>query len=143
MTCLGGRTVATDGMDGMLVLGPDAVLRIVIPAKATDAERFAAAELQRYVRQMTGRDLTVTDDQAPALSGLPADESVSCEDVPPPASPSAVDDCDPAPSVKWPELNSGEWDCVARKDGIVDSPLYGGYVTIVNKTKREIRLSTL
>ena len=38
--------------------------------------------------------ITVNDTQAPLLAGIPTDATVSCNDVPAPAQPSAIDNCD-------------------------------------------------
>ena len=45
------------------------------------------------------------DRTAPVLSGVPADESVSCDAIPAPAEVSAVDLCDPAVVVEFGETN--------------------------------------
>jgi streptogramin lyase len=47
--------------------------------------------------------VTVRDTTAPELRGVPPDVTVECDEVPPPASPTATDNCDPAPSVSFVE----------------------------------------
>jgi hypothetical protein len=47
--------------------------------------------------------ITVDDTQAPTLSGVPDDATVECDAVPPPGTPSAADNCDPAPRVTLSE----------------------------------------
>jgi hypothetical protein len=47
--------------------------------------------------------ITVIDDVAPQISGVPADVVVSCDDIPPVADPSASDACDPAPMLSFVE----------------------------------------
>jgi len=54
--------------------------------------------------------VTVVDDVAPALLDVPADVHVRCNEVPDPASPSAVDACDPAPAIRFAETRI-EGDC--------------------------------
>jgi hypothetical protein len=112
---------------------PDAVVSCddVPPAAAASASdacdpapvlSFAEAEVpgacppERVItRTWTARDacgnesvavqvITVVDDVAPALVGVPADVEVRCEPVPDPASPSAVDACDPAPALVYREV---------------------------------------
>ncbi len=48
--------------------------------------------------------ITVVDDVAPTLVGIPADAEIRCVPVPDPAAPSAVDACDPAPALRFHEL---------------------------------------
>jgi hypothetical protein len=47
--------------------------------------------------------VTVRDTRPPALSGVPADETVECDAVPPAATPSASDNCDPLPAIGFDE----------------------------------------
>lgn len=48
----------------------------------------------------------VRDITAPALAGVPADETVECDSVPPPASPTATDDCDAHPDLSFSEARA-------------------------------------
>ena len=48
----------------------------------------------------------VSDVQPPTLMGVPADATVECSAVPPPATPTAADNCDPAPVVTFNELRT-------------------------------------
>ena len=50
--------------------------------------------------------ITVTDTEAPVLAGVPSDVSVSCDEVPTPASPVASDDCDTAPIITFNEVRT-------------------------------------
>jgi hypothetical protein len=50
--------------------------------------------------------VTVQDTLAPVLADVPADETVECDSVPAPASPSATDNCDPAPGVSLEETKT-------------------------------------
>ena len=61
---------------------------------ATDSCGNATEEVQR---------IEVVDDTPPTLSGVPADAVVSCDAVPEPATPNAVDDCDGSPQVAFEE----------------------------------------
>jgi len=50
--------------------------------------------------------VTVEDTTAPTLSGVPADETVECDSVPPPANVTATDNCDPSPTVTFSETRT-------------------------------------
>ena len=50
--------------------------------------------------------ITVTDTEAPVLASVPSDISVSCDEVPAPASPTASDDCDTAPIITFNEVRT-------------------------------------
>ncbi len=52
---------------------------------------------------VVSRTIVVRDEQAPVLHGVPADVTVECDRVPPPAAPTADDDCDPMPVVEFAE----------------------------------------
>jgi large repetitive protein len=54
--------------------------------------------------------ITVQDTQAPTLSGVPANTTVQCDAIPEPASPTASDNCDPAPMVSFSEVRT-DGDC--------------------------------
>ena len=47
--------------------------------------------------------LEVRDDQGPVIDGVPEDETVECDEVPPPASPTVSDGCDPDPALDFAE----------------------------------------
>ncbi|MFC2171226.1 hypothetical protein ACFLU6_01185 [Acidobacteriota bacterium] len=47
--------------------------------------------------------VTVQDTMAPVLLGVPADETVECDNVPLPANPTATDNCDPNPVILFTE----------------------------------------
>jgi len=51
--------------------------------------------------------VTVEDSDAPELLGVPADETVECDAVPPPATVTAIDTCDPSPEVVFTEVLIG------------------------------------
>jgi hypothetical protein len=55
---------------------------------------------------IVGQRVDVVDEGPPALSGVPADVVVTCDAVPPPASPTASDTCDPAPSIVLTETET-------------------------------------
>jgi hypothetical protein len=60
------------------------------------------------------RRIDVVDEEAPVLIGVPDDVTVECDAVPPPASPRAMDACDPAPAIAFVETRAdgrcpGEW----------------------------------
>ena len=57
--------------------------------------------------------LTVVDTRAPVLQGVPADETAECDAVPPPAAPTATDNCDPDPAIAFSELRT-DGDCPFR-----------------------------
>jgi hypothetical protein len=50
--------------------------------------------------------ITVADSAPPTLTGVPADATVECDAVPPPASPTATDACDLDPAVTFEETRS-------------------------------------
>ncbi|WP_310379916.1 hypothetical protein, partial [Flavobacterium sp.] len=50
--------------------------------------------------------IVVTDNQAPVLSGVPADATASCDAVPAAAAPSAIDNCDGNPSIALVETST-------------------------------------
>jgi hypothetical protein len=52
------------------------------------------------------QEITVQDTQVPVLSGVPSDETVECDAVPPPASPEASDNCDPNPVITFQETRT-------------------------------------
>ncbi len=54
--------------------------------------------------------ITVVDTTAPKLSGVPADTTVECDEVPEPATPTAADNCDPAPAITYNEART-DGDC--------------------------------
>ena len=54
--------------------------------------------------------ITVEDTTAPVLSGVPANETVECDSVPAAATPSASDNCDPAPGIAYAEVRT-DGDC--------------------------------
>jgi hypothetical protein len=53
------------------------------------------------------QQITVVDDVAPVLSGVPANQTVACDAVPAAASPTASDACDPDPAVTFDETSQG------------------------------------
>ena len=75
---------------------------------ATDASGNATSAEQR---------ISVSDDTAPRLAGVPADATVSCDAVPPPPAVTAEDECDPLPSVAADETR-------------VDGPCPSSYVLL-------------
>src|SRR5439155_14714124 len=50
--------------------------------------------------------ITVSDTTNPALQGVPADTSASCNSVPAAASPTPTSTCDPRPSVTYPQART-------------------------------------
>jgi hypothetical protein len=54
--------------------------------------------------------ITVHDTTAPSLSGVPANTTVECSQVPPPATPTATDSCDPNPKVSLVETSTQDPD---------------------------------
>ena len=54
-------------VDSSVVIEPKGDYRIVIPAQTIAAERYAAQELQRYLKQACGADLPIVADSEPAL----------------------------------------------------------------------------
>ena len=50
--------------------------------------------------------VTVTDSQAPALNGVPADATVECNDVPPAPVVTASDNCDSSPTVQFTQTRA-------------------------------------
>lgn len=50
-----------------------------------------------------GSTTTVVDTTPPTIAGVPADATVECDAVPPPATPTATDVCDPAPALRLVE----------------------------------------
>lgn len=50
--------------------------------------------------------ITVQDTTAPVLTGVPTDETVECDAVPAPATPTADDNCDPAPRIDFAEVRT-------------------------------------
>lgn len=69
--------------------------------------------------------LRVVDATAPVLLGVPADVTAECDAVPPPASPPASDNCDPAPVVSLVET---------RLDGACDD----SYTLVREWTARDV-----
>lgn len=61
------------------------------------------------------RSVNVADTLAPALLGVPADDTVECPLVPPPAVPTAHDNCDPDPMVAFRETRT-DGPCPGRYD---------------------------
>jgi hypothetical protein len=61
---------------------------------ATDRCSNSDSQIQR---------ITVEDTTAPTLSGVPGDTTVECDAVPPPANPTASDNCDPSPRIAFDE----------------------------------------
>ncbi|MFC2173781.1 hypothetical protein ACFLU6_14310, partial [Acidobacteriota bacterium] len=50
--------------------------------------------------------ITVQDNTAPTLSGVPINVTVECDSVPAAATPSATDNCDPSPSITFTEVRA-------------------------------------
>jgi large repetitive protein len=50
--------------------------------------------------------ITVQDTQAPMLSGVPANTTVQCDNIPAPAQPTATDNCDPAPVITYQQVRT-------------------------------------
>ncbi|MCC6462357.1 MAG: SprB repeat-containing protein, partial [Saprospiraceae bacterium] len=50
--------------------------------------------------------ITVLDNQAPVFNGIPANTTVSCNNVPAPATPAATDNCDPAPQISFAQTST-------------------------------------
>ncbi len=57
--------------------------------------------------------ITVIDTTPPVITGVPADETVECDSVPPPAEPTATDNCDPDVPVIFDETRT-DGDCPNR-----------------------------
>ncbi|HVP10586.1 MAG TPA: HYR domain-containing protein, partial [Phycisphaerae bacterium] len=51
-------------------------------------------------------NLSVADHVPPVLAGCPNDATVECDAVPPPAVPTATDNCDPAPQIAYHEVRT-------------------------------------
>ncbi len=51
--------------------------------------------------------VSIADTTAPTLSGVPTNGTVGCDAVPPPANPTATDNCDPSPSIAFNEAATG------------------------------------
>ncbi|MFK7980885.1 MAG: gliding motility-associated C-terminal domain-containing protein, partial [Saprospiraceae bacterium] len=82
----------TNDFDGNLQAG--CTEPIVIVFVATDACGNSA---------QTTASITILDNQAPILRGIPFDQTVSCESIPEIAIPIALDDCDSAPTIEFEE----------------------------------------
>ena len=88
---------------------PDAVIEYLgeelIPGPCPDSHdlvrRWQAFDRCGNSSPIAEQRITVVDSDPPVLSGVPADEAVSCTGVPPVAMPTASDDCDPAPLVEY------------------------------------------
>ena len=50
--------------------------------------------------------ITITDDVAPEIANVPADETVECDQVPEPAQPTVTDDCDATPALDLEEIRT-------------------------------------
>jgi hypothetical protein len=53
-------------------------------------------------------EVTISDTTVPALAGVPADATVECDSVPPPALVTASDNCDPAPVLVFSETRTDD-----------------------------------
>ena len=54
--------------------------------------------------------ITVSDGTAPVLSGVPSNANASCSNIPAPASPTAVDNCDPNPVITYGQVSTQDSD---------------------------------
>ncbi|MGZ4987058.1 MAG: HYR-like domain-containing protein, partial [Limisphaerales bacterium] len=64
---------------------------------ATDASGNSSSQVQH---------VTVVDTTIPVLAGIPADVTVQCDAVPTAASPTAADNCDPAPAISLSQITA-------------------------------------
>ena len=82
--------------------------------EASERRAGACAGSYELVRTWTATDdcgnvatasqlVTVTDETAPALAGVPADVTIACGEALPAAAPTATDDCDAAPAIELAE----------------------------------------
>ena len=57
--------------------------------------------------------VTITDTSSPELYGVPEDMQVECDSVPAPASVTAIDNCDPSPTINYIESRT-DGDCLSN-----------------------------
>jgi hypothetical protein len=101
-----GSATATDNCDADVVpVFGDSVEAGTCPQERTITRTWTATDDCGNVS--TGvQVITVVDTTAPALLGVPADTTVNCEVVPPPATPTSTDNCDPAPVITFDEVST-------------------------------------
>ena len=67
---------------------------------------WTAKDVSGNVSASVSQTITVQDTTAPVLSGVPANVTVECSAVPPAATPTATDGCDPNPKVTLVETST-------------------------------------
>lgn len=111
---LGGGSVAanvdiqlsSDGGNSFSDLDPgtanDGATDVSLPCVASAMARVRAQAVGNIFFDISDDDFAI-EHIAPQLMGVPADAVVECDAVPPPADPTATDDCDPGPSIGFEE----------------------------------------
>ena len=111
-------TLSCEGEDIPVIVSAMDNCEFVLPVEMTETESGTPCN-RVIVRKWTATDqcgnmtmasqtVTITDDTAPVLTGVPEDVTVECNEIPAPADVTAEDNCDPDSEVVFTEDTEGD-----------------------------------